>query len=73
MELWIDDVRFAPERYDWCKVNEELTKTGKSQFRVVEVVLMRFVAKGIRPGEEDVLIMQNMRRIIERNGWKEVF
>ena len=99
MKLWIDDVRPAPEGYQWmpsvimAKTFIELCEeTGKS----IEVIDIdhdagRFASNGggdyiklldwleetdrrypIRIHSMNPVGVQNMRRIIQRNGWTEV-
>jgi hypothetical protein len=106
MKLWIDDVRPAPEGYDWCKsVNEaiETIKIGEknavyaTMTRQTDNIVTRWWPElididsdfcdaihlldwleetsrnyPIRIHSANPVGVANMRRIIERNGWKEV-
>lgn len=114
MKVWIDDIRPAPEGYDWCKSVIEF----KQYIEYVEYVKNMYKDKGVSSLYNDELEIelididhdageyygyggdyinilnwleetgrnypikihsmnpvgiQNMRRIIQKNGWKEVF
>ncbi len=100
MELWIDDVRSAPEGYVWCKsVNEAIDKLsdlinfgiddievididhdagdyasdGGDYIRLLDWLEETGRSYPIRIHSQNPVGVENMRRIIQRNGWKEVF
>ena len=116
MNIWIDDIRPAPEGYGWCKsVNEakdvisccQVIKEANEQdcfffptFNKEDVIIELididhdagdFASDGgdyiklldwleetgrnypIRIHSQNPVGVQNMRAIIEKNGWKEVF
>lgn len=104
MKLWIDDVRPAPEGYDfWCKSVNEAKKVirivshyAQSSYKDIELIdidhdagdyaidggdyinLLDWLEETgrnypIRIHSANPVGVENMRRIIERNGWKEVF
>lgn len=113
MKLWIDDIRPAPEGYDWCKsVNEAVdvieciekekrfvclggtiaTLSIRTTVELIDIdhdlgdyaydggdgvkLLDWFEETGrnypIRIHSANPVGVENMRRIIERNGWKEI-
>ena len=111
MKLWIDDVRPAPEGYDWCKSvsdaqamieyieilknNAIIHNFGWSVEEDIELIDIdhdagNFAYDGgdyiklldwleetgrnypIRIHSMNPVGVANMRRIIERNGWKEI-
>ena len=112
MKLWIDDVRPAPDGYQWCKsVNEakEIIQVcenpncwpsytqSKRKYEPIEIELLDcdhdagdYAYDGgdyiklldwleetgrnypIRIHSMNVVGVQNMRAIIERNGWREI-
>ena len=126
MKIWVDDVRVAPEGYEWCrsvnevkrkiegtekqikfiekKANEALRNYHRMQAqqirklarrREIEVIDIdhdagKYASDGgdyikildwleetgrnypIRIHSQNPVGVQNMRRIIERNGWKEI-
>ena len=99
MKLWIDDVRPAPEGYEWCStVNiaiaaielwEDLPEgielidldhdagdfacDGGDYIRLLDWLEETGRNYHIHIHSADAVGVANMRRIIERNGWKEVF
>ena len=105
MKIWVDDVRPAPEGYEWCKsVNEakkaiidtekmnEIPRMYDMNFSIElidtdhdagdfgppdYIALLDWLEETgrnypIRIHSQNVVGVQNMRRIIQRNGWKEV-
>lgn len=98
MKLWIDDVRPAPEGYEWCStVNiaiaaielwEDLPEgielididhdagdfacDGGDYIRLLDWLEETGRDYPIRIHSMNPVGVANMRRIIERNGWKEV-
>ena len=107
MKLWIDDVRPAPEGYEWCKsVNEakkaildidEMNKIPRMYDMIFSITLIDidhdagdYAPDGgdyirlldwleetgrnypLHIHSQNVVGVENMRRIIQRNGWKEV-
>ena len=99
MKLWIDDVRPAPEGYEWCcTVNiaiaaielwedlpngielididhdaGEFACDGGDYIRLLDWLEETGRNYPIRIHSANPVGVANMRRIIERNGWKEVF
>jgi hypothetical protein len=113
MKLWIDDVRPAPEGYDWAKSVYEAREIIEfcenpnrfpsycppgRHYDPIEIELIDidhdasdYASDGgdyirlldwleatgrnypIRIHSQNPVGVANMRRIIERNGWKEVF
>ena len=109
MKIWIDDVRPAPEGYQWCKsvasakcfirwcekVTKEVEELGFSSYNKIELIdidhdaseyaklggdyikLLDWLEKTGRNYPIHIHSMnpvgvENMRRIIQRNGWREV-
>ena len=99
MKLWIDDVRPAPEGYDfWCRsviFTKIVIKSIEEDGKIIELIDIDHDAGGyaadggdyiklldwleatgrnypIRIHSQNPVGVQNMRRIIERNGWKEI-
>lgn len=98
MKIWIDDIRPAPEGYDWCKtVNEtkQLIIWHTRLFGEIEIIDIdhdagEFASDGgdyiklldwleetkqsypIRIHSMNPVGVENMRRIIYKNGWEEV-
>ena len=98
MKLWIDDVRPAPDGYEWCStVNiaiaaielwEDLPEgielididhdagdfacDGGDYIKLLDWLEETSRNYPIRIHSANPVGVQNMRRIIERNGWKEV-
>jgi hypothetical protein len=99
MKLWIDDVRPAPEGYDfWHKSVEEVEdfiRVAESVGAIIELIdidhdagdyahlggdyirLLDWLEETgrnypIRIHSMNPVGVENMRRIIERNGWKEL-
>lgn len=113
MKLWIDDVRYAPEGYVWCKSVNEAIQTIKlgeknalyaTTTKQSDSIIMKWWPELIDidhdsgefycDGGDFIKILdwleetgrnypihihsanpvgvENMRRIIERNGWKEI-
>ena len=100
MKLWIDDLRPAPEGYDfWLKSVEEaidfihVAESVGSGIEVIDIdhdagVFARFGGDyiklldwleetgrnyPIRIHSQNPVGVANMRRIIQKNNWKEVF
>lgn len=99
MKLWIDDVRPAPEGYEWCSTVNiaiaaiELWEDLPEGIELIDIDhdAGDFVCDGgdyiclldwleetgrnypIRIHSQTPIGVENMRRIIQRNGWKEVF
>jgi hypothetical protein len=99
MKLWIDDIRPAPEGYEWCStVNiaiaaiemwEDLPGSielidmdhdagdfacdGGDYIRLLDWLEETGRNYPIRIHSANPVGVENMRRIIQRNGWKEVF
>jgi hypothetical protein len=98
MKLWIDDIRPAPEGYEWCStVNiaiaaielwEDLPEgielididhdagdyasDGGDYIRLLDWLEETGRSYPIRIHSQNPVGVENMRRIIERNGWKEI-
>lgn len=98
MKLWIDDVRPAPEGYEWCSTVNiaisaiELWEDLPEGIEIIDIDhdAGEFACDGgdyirlldwleetgrnypIRIHSMNSVGVENMRRIIERNGWKEV-
>lgn len=99
MKLWIDDVRPAPEGYEWCKTVSEaavmIRMVENWEGKTIEVIdidhdageyaqyggdyikLLDWLEETgrnypIRIHSMNPVGCANMRRIIERNGWKEI-
>ena len=98
MKLWIDDIRPAPEGYEWISsVNMAITaiELWEDLPEGIELIdidhdagdfacdggdyikLLNWLEETgrnypIRIHSMNSIGVQNMRRIIERNGWKEV-
>lgn len=114
MKLWIDDVRLAPEGYEWCRtVNQAITTIQRFEEEIenaldaydfpstelwnetIELIdidhdagvyafdggdyikLLDWLEETgrnypIRIHSMNPVGVENMRRIIQRNGWKEV-
>ena len=77
MKLWIDDVRQAPNMYIWLRSVDE----AKECIEFLEEHLA-MVSEELRPFSNNRIELididhdagvENMRAIIRRNGWKEVF
>lgn len=105
MKIWVDDVRPAPEGYEWCKstLSAQLAisaiEAGHKFHGMVETVELidldhdagEYASEGgdyikildwieatgrtypIRIHSMNPVGVQNMRAIIQRNGWKEIF
>lgn len=103
MKIWVDDVRPAPEGYDWCLTVYDTIRliewveecAGKKPCEDIEVIDLDhdagdYVVYGgdyikilnwleetgrnypIRIHSANPVGVENMRRIIQRNGWTEV-
>jgi hypothetical protein len=109
MKLWVDDVRPAPEGYEWCKTVDEAkgfiqfiefrnrryaihTSQGVNDIELIDIDhdAGDYVSDGgdyiklldwleetgrnypIHIHSMNPVGIENMRRIIQRNGWKEV-
>ena len=99
MKIWIDDVRPAPEGYDWCKsvnVAKVVIENYLKWNRKIEILDIDHDAGAYASDGGDYIKLldwleeydvcyfpihihsmnpvgvENMRRIIQRNGWKEV-
>ena len=98
MKIWVDDVRPAPDGYDWIQtVNVAIDgiKYYEQQNILIELIDLDhdagdYAPKGgdyieilnwleetgrnypIRIHSQNPVGVENMRRIIERNGWTEV-
>ena len=95
MKLWIDDVRPAPEGYEWCKsvlMARAFIITAKEKIELIDIdhdagnyacfggdyiKLLDWLEETGRNYPIHIHSMNpvgvaNMRRIIQRNGWKEV-
>lgn len=99
MKIWVDDIRPAPEGWDWIRsVNYAKYAIEFYESRNVEIEFLSldhdagdFACDGgdyirlldwleetgrnypIRIHSANAVGVENMRRIIQRNGWKEVF
>lgn len=99
MKLWIDDVRPAPEGYEWCSTVNiaiaaiELWEDLPEGIEIIDIDhdAGEFACDGgdyiklldwleetgrtypIRIHSQNPVGVANMRRIIQRNNWKEVF
>ena len=103
MKLWIDDIRYAPEGYLWCKSTRDALRKivleypnevelidldhdagdyAKDGGDFIEVLKelerlsrrhkMDFSQVKFRLHSANPVGVQNMRAIIEANGWKEI-
>ena len=98
MKLWVDDVRPAPEGYEWAKsVNEAIdilrrwincrvrvevidldhdagdyVNDGGDYIKILDWLERIMVDVPIRIHSMNPVGVQNMRAIIQRNGWTEV-
>lgn len=97
MNLWIDDVRPAPDGYKWCKsVNEavDLIEAVEGHFCISIIDIDHDAGDFAHDGGDYIKLLdwleetnrnipirihsmnpvgvENMRRIIQRNGWVEI-
>ena len=100
MQIWVDDIRAAPENYIWCKsVNETIQCINQIEidYQGEEITLIdldhdagEYVHDGgdyikildwleenhknypIRIHSMNPVGVENMRRIIQKNKWKEI-
>ena len=104
MKLWVDDIRFPPTGYTWCKsVNDakfcikESFKYNRNYFRFSDIEVIDIdhdAGDYAKDGGDYIKLLdwleennysipihihsmnpvgvQNMRAIIQRNGWKEI-
>lgn len=106
MKLWVDDVRPAPDGYEWCKsvsdaiyiiegndmyywvaenvIEDPITlididhdagdyaKYGGDYIRLLDWLEKTGRSYPIRIHSMNPVGVENMRRIIQRNGWTEV-
>lgn len=98
MKLWVDDVRPAPEGYDWVQSVEGaiaaicITEDDNAPYELLDldhdsgayhgcggdyIKLLDWLEETgrnypIRIHSMNPVGVANMRRIIERNGWKEI-
>lgn len=107
MKLWVDDVRPAPEGYEWCKsVNEakkaildtdemnEISRMYDMNFSITLIDIDHDAGEFVHEGGDYIKLLdwleetgrnypirihsmkpvgvENMRRIIKKNGWTEV-
>ena len=114
MKLWIDDVKPAPEGYEWCRSVRDAIITIKLREARIENILRRYTPSEMRMKDLSIQIIdidydagdyandggdyiklldwleetgrnypirihsmnpvgiENMRRIIQKNGWTEV-
>lgn len=99
MKLWIDDVRPAPEGYEWCSTVNiaiaaielwedlpdgieiinidhdagEFACDGGDYIRLLDWLEQTGRNYPIRIHSQNPVGVANMRQIIQRNNWKEVF
>ena len=62
MRLWVDDVRPAPDGYFWAKSVDQAKRMILETGRNYPVHIHSMNPVGV----------ENMRRVIHRNGWREV-
>ena len=103
MRLWVDDVRPAPEGYEWCKsvadavhiiCNVEWYRAYKYGDKIELIDIDHDAGEYVNDGGDYIKLLDwleetgrnypirihsqnpvgvaNMRRIIQRNGWKEI-
>ena len=100
MKLWVDDLRPAPEGYEWLQSVDSAKATilyveaiGYVDIELIDIdhdagdfvhfggdyiCLLDWLEETgrnypIRIHSANAFGVENMRRIIQRNGWKEVF
>lgn len=99
MKLWVDDVRPAPEGYQWCHsvwrtIKEiELAEEYNEEIEIIDldhdagdywqyggdyIELLDWLEETgrnypIRIHSMNPIGRENMHRIIEKNGWKEIY
>lgn len=98
MKIWVDDVRPAPEGYEWCKTTDDaiarikhlgrcgahievldidhdagdFVEFGGDYIKILDFLEEVMVSIPIRIHSMNPVGVENMRRIIQRNGWVEV-
>lgn len=95
MKLWIDDIRPAPEGYEWCKsVNDAKRKIIDIERQIEFIDIDHDAGEYVDDGGDYIKLLdwleetgrnypikihsmnpvgvENIRRIIQRNGWIEI-
>ena len=98
MKIWVDDVRPAPEGYEWYKSTDdaierikhlgrcgveielldldhdagEFATIGGDYIKILDFLERVMISIPIRIHSMNPVGVENMRRIIQKNGWAEV-
>jgi hypothetical protein len=99
MKIWVDDVRPAPDVYEWYKTTDdtiarikhlarcgievelidldhdagEFVKFGGDYIKILDFLEKKMISIPIRLHTMNPVGRENMRAIIQKNGWTEVF